>query len=161
MNEQVLRQYEFGCFVMDPDKRLLYREGQLLSLAPKILETLLVLIENRGRVLSKDELLTKVWGDTIVEEGGLTRNISILRKALGERPDEHQFIVTVPARGYQFVAEVRERTENGREPLDELGGPVKDFQPKRTLSLRHWQAVGGLVAFTLGIVVFLLIQSRP
>ena len=162
MNEQVRRRYEFGCFVMDPDKRLLYREGELVSLAPKILETLLVLIENRGRVLSKDELLTKVWGDTIVEEGGLTRNISILRKALGERPDEHQFIVTVPARGYQFVAEVHERTDSGSElPADELAGPVKDFQPKRTLSVRHWQVLGGLVALTLGIVVFVLIQSRP
>src|SRR5262245_31152743 len=162
MNEQVLRQYEFGCFVMDPDKRLLYREGQLLSLAPKILETLLVLIENRGRVLSKDELLTKVWGDTIVEEVGLARNISILRKALGERPDEHQFIVTVPARGYQFVAGVHERTDSGKElPVDELSGPVKDFQPKRTLSVRHWQVLAGLVALTLGIVVFVLIRSHP
>lgn len=161
MNEQVRRRYEFGCFVMDPDKRLLYREGELVSLAPKILETLLVLIENRGRVLSKDELLTKVWGDTIVEEGGLTRNISILRKALGERPDEHQFIVTVPARGYQFVAEVHERTDSERElPVDELAAPVNDFQPKRTLSVRHWQVLAGLAALTLGIVAFVLVQSR-
>jgi TolB-like protein/DNA-binding winged helix-turn-helix (wHTH) protein/Tfp pilus assembly protein PilF len=162
MNEQVRRGYEFGSFVMDPDKRLLYREGELVSLAPKILETLLVLIENRGRVLSKDELLTKVWGDTIVEEVGLARNVSILRKALGERPDEHQFIVTVPARGYQFVAEVHERTDSGKElPVDELSGTVKDFQPKRTLSVRHWQVLAGLVALTVGIVVFVLIRSHP
>jgi len=162
MNEQLRRRYEFGCFAVDPDKRLLYREGELVSLAPKILETLLVLIENRGRVLTKDELLSQVWGDTIVEEGGLTRNISILRKALGERPDDHQFIVTVPARGYQFVAEVHERTDNGRElAVDEPASPVKDFQPKRTLSARHWQVLAGLVALTLGIVVFVLIQSRP
>jgi TolB-like protein/DNA-binding winged helix-turn-helix (wHTH) protein/Tfp pilus assembly protein PilF len=161
MNEQVRRRYEFGCFVMDPDKRLLYREGELVSLAPKILETLLVLIENRGRVLTKDELLSQVWGDTIVEEGGLTRNISILRKALGERPDEHQFIVTVPARGYQFVAEVHERTDNGRAlAVDAPAGPMKDFQPKRTLSARHWQVLGGLVALTLAIIVLVLIQSR-
>ena len=67
-----------------------------------------MLIENRERVLSKDELLNQVWGDTIVEEGGLTRNISVLRKALGEKPEDHQYIVTVPARGYRFVAEVRD-----------------------------------------------------
>ena len=79
-----------------------------MPLAPKVLETLLVLIENRDRVLTKDELLKQLWGDTIVEEGGLTRNISILRKTLGEKPDDHQYIVTLPARGYQFVAEVRE-----------------------------------------------------
>jgi tetratricopeptide (TPR) repeat protein len=60
-------------------------------------------------VLSKDELLKRVWGDTIVEEGGLTRNVSVLRKALGEKPEDHHYVVTVPARGYQFVAEVRER----------------------------------------------------
>ena len=79
-----------------------------MPLAPKVLETLLALIDNRDRVLTKDELLKQVWGDTVVEEGGLTRNISILRKTLGEKPDEHQYIVTVPARGYQFVADVRE-----------------------------------------------------
>ena len=57
-------------------------------------------------MVTKDELLKQVWGDTSVEEGGLTRNVSMLRKALGEKPDDHQYIVTVPGRGYQFVAEV-------------------------------------------------------
>ena len=61
-----------------------------MALAPKALETLLVLIEHRDRVLTKDELLQRIWGDTVVEEGGLTRNISILRKALGEKPEDHQ-----------------------------------------------------------------------
>ncbi len=68
----------------------------------------MALVENRERVLTKDELLTQIWGDTVVEERGLTRNVSILRKTLGEKPDDHQFIVTVPARGYRFVAKVRE-----------------------------------------------------
>ena len=97
MIEQLPPFYEFGPFSVDAGKRLLLRNGEPVPLAPKVLETLLVLIENRERVLSKDELLKQVWGDTIVEEGGLTRNISVLRKALGEKPEDHQYIVTVPA----------------------------------------------------------------
>ena len=111
MSERLNHVYEFGSFSLDANKRLLLRAGEPLPLAPKVLETLIALVENRGRVLSKDELLKQVWGDTIVEEGGLTRNISVLRKALGERPDDHQYIVTVPAQGYRFVAEVQERRE--------------------------------------------------
>ena len=67
----------------------LVRDGEPVPLAPKVLETLLALIEHRDRVVTKDELLQRIWGDTVVEEGGLTRNISILRKALGEKPDDH------------------------------------------------------------------------
>jgi TolB-like protein/DNA-binding winged helix-turn-helix (wHTH) protein/lipopolysaccharide biosynthesis regulator YciM len=100
---------EFGPFRLDPDKRLLLRDGEPVALAPKAFETLLALIEQPGRVITKDELLQRIWGDTVVEEGGLTRNISILRKALGEKPDDHQYVVTIPGRGYQFVANVHER----------------------------------------------------
>src|SRR5678815_5326128 len=109
MSEPLPAFYEFGPFSVDAGKRLLLRHGEPVPLAPKVLETLLVLIEARERVLSKDELLKQVWGDTIVEEGGLARNVSVLRKALGEKPEDHRYIVTVPARGYRFVADVRER----------------------------------------------------
>jgi eukaryotic-like serine/threonine-protein kinase len=115
MSEQSRRFYEFGSFSVHVSKRLLRRNGEPVPLEPKVLETLLVLVENRGCVLTKDELLKQVWGDTIVEEGGLTRNISVLRKVLGERRGYHQYIVTVPGRGYQFVADVQERSENGEE----------------------------------------------
>jgi TolB-like protein/DNA-binding winged helix-turn-helix (wHTH) protein/Tfp pilus assembly protein PilF len=104
--------YEFGPFYVDANKRRLLRHGEPVPLAPKVLDTLLVLVDNRDRVLTKDELLKHLWRDTIVEEGGLTRNISILRKTLGEKPDEHQYVVTLPGRGYQFVAEVREVEAN-------------------------------------------------
>jgi len=99
--------YEFGPFRLDSGKRLLLRDGEPLQLRPKAFDTLLVLVQNSGRVLDKDELMQAVWGATIVEEGGLTRNISVLRKALGESPDEHRYIVTAPGRGYCFVATVR------------------------------------------------------
>jgi DNA-binding winged helix-turn-helix (wHTH) protein len=99
MSDQTNRYYEFGSFSVDVGTRVLLSSGKPVPLTPKVLETLLVMIENRGRVLTKDELLNLVWGDTIVEEGGLTRNVSVLRKVLGERPDDHQYIVTVPDRG--------------------------------------------------------------
>ena len=116
MNELLKPAFEFGPFSLDPGKRLLLRNGEAVPLAPKVLETLLALVENRDRVLSKDELLDQVWGGTSVEEGGLTRNVSILRKTLGEKPDDHRFIVTVPGRGYRFVATVNHKTVNEPSP---------------------------------------------
>ena len=112
MSEPPKPAFEFGPFSLDAGKRLLLRNGEAVPLAPKVLETLLALVESRDRVLSKDELLDRVWGGASVEEGGLTRNVSILRKTLGEKPDDHQFIVTVPGHGYRFVADVKDTTVN-------------------------------------------------
>jgi Tol biopolymer transport system component/DNA-binding winged helix-turn-helix (wHTH) protein len=103
--------YEFGEFTLDVDRRILLRGGQPVVLAPKVFETLLALVEPGGRTVTREELLDRVWGGAAVEEGGLSRNISILRKALGEKPDEHLYIVTVPGRGYQFAAEVRQPSQ--------------------------------------------------
>lgn len=100
--------YEFDHFRLDPNKRLLWREGEKIPLKPKVFETLLVLVQNRGRVLEKDELMRRLWPDSVVEEGNLNKNISELRRLLGEHAREHNFIVTVPGRGYNFVASVRE-----------------------------------------------------
>ncbi len=100
--------YEFGPFQFDPNHRSLLCDGQPVTLTPKNLETLQVLLEQRGRVLEKDELLELLWPDSVVEENNLTQNISALRKALGEKPGEQRYIKTIPGRGYRFVAEVRE-----------------------------------------------------
>ena len=147
--------FEFGPFSLDPGKRLLLRNGAAVPLAPKVLETLLVLVENRDRVLSKDELLDQVWGGASVEEGGLTRNVSILRKTLGEKPDDHQFIVTVPGRGYRFVAGVRETGPN-ESPAEVRGEPIQqDAWPSRPLAGR-WLALAGLAVLALGSTVYML-----
>lgn len=100
--------YEFGPFRLDPARRLLSRQGEAIPLTSKVLDTLLVLVENRGRVVAKEELMKAVWPDTFVEEGNLTQNISTLRKVLGESPIEHAYIETIPKRGYRFVASVTE-----------------------------------------------------
>jgi TolB-like protein/DNA-binding winged helix-turn-helix (wHTH) protein/Flp pilus assembly protein TadD len=99
--------YEFGDFRLDSKRRLLLREGGIVPLTPKCFDVLLLLVSHHGQVVSKDELMSRVWPDTIVEENNLNVNVSLLRKTLGEKPNDHQFIVTVPASGYQFVAEVR------------------------------------------------------
>lgn len=112
--------YEFGPFRVDAVKRLLLREDQTVQLTPKCFDILLALVESSGKIVDKDELMKRVWPDSFVEEGNLTYNISILRKALGERAGEHQYIVTVPGRGYRFVASVRE-SQPGPDQADSEG----------------------------------------
>ncbi|HEU4712298.1 MAG TPA: winged helix-turn-helix domain-containing protein [Pyrinomonadaceae bacterium] len=104
--------FEFGRFRLKPAERILLREGELVPLTPKVFDILITLVENRGQVVSKDDLMKRVWPSTYVEEGNLTQNVSLLRKALGETPGGVQFIETVPRRGYRFVADIRE-TSNG------------------------------------------------
>jgi len=84
------RFYDFGVFQVDFGRRLLLRRGNPVALTPKAFEILVVLVRNRDRVVGKDELMRLVWPDTIVEENNLTRNISSLRRALGEGPNEHR-----------------------------------------------------------------------
>jgi Tol biopolymer transport system component/DNA-binding winged helix-turn-helix (wHTH) protein len=127
MSEQTTRLYEFGPFRVDAVKCVLVRDGEVVPLTPKTFETLLVLIRNRGRVLEKEELLKEVWPDTFVEENNLARNISALRKALGEGLNEHKYIVTVPGRGYRFVADVTEVDEMGEVINDQSDGAMNDW----------------------------------
>ena len=99
--------YEFGPFVLDPAERTLLREGQRVRLRPKVFDMLLVLVENSGRLVEKEELMRAVWPEQFVEEGNLNKNVSMLREALGESPASPTYIETEPKRGYRFVAEVR------------------------------------------------------
>jgi len=99
--------YEFGPFRLIPDEGLLLRHDRPVPLTPKALETLVVLVQNSGHLVEKDELLGKVWPDSFVEEATVAQNVFTLRKVLGDTPDGHQYIETVPRRGYRFVAAVR------------------------------------------------------
>jgi len=97
--------YEFDKFRLDPSERRLLRGNEQVALTAKVFDILTVLVENSGHLLEKDELIKTIWPDTAVEEGNLTRYVSTLRKALGEN-GQHQFIETVPRRGYRFIADV-------------------------------------------------------
>jgi TolB-like protein/Tfp pilus assembly protein PilF len=127
--------YEFGPFRIEQGERLLRRGTEVIPLAPKAIETLLVLASSGGRVVEKEELIQRVWPDTFVEEGGLARNISLLRRVLGEGPADHQYIETIPRRGYRFVAPVSEASQEQAPagslavlPLANLSNdPAQDF----------------------------------
>ena len=100
--------FEFGPFRLDATERMLSRNGEPLPMAPKVFDTLVVLVSHRGHLLEKEQLMKEVWPDTFVEEVNLAVNISALRKILGEPNHGHAFIETVPKRGYRFIAEVSE-----------------------------------------------------
>lgn len=127
--------YEFGAFHLDSCKRLLTSQGKSLPLTPKAFDILLVLVEHAGQVMVKEDLLRIVWPDTVVEEGNLTFNIHALRKALGERPSEHKYILTVPGRGYCFVAETKKvsAAEPGR--VDTVALPRPQRSPVKSLAV--------------------------
>ena len=98
--------YEFGQFRMDPSRKILLRDGEPVLLTSKAFEMLQVLIERSDKVISKDELMKALWPDSFVEESNLTQHISVLRKALGETPQDHRYILTFPGRGYRFANEI-------------------------------------------------------
>ncbi|HSE32061.1 MAG TPA: winged helix-turn-helix domain-containing protein [Pyrinomonadaceae bacterium] len=100
--------YEFGPFRVDPRERQLMRNGEVVPLRPKVFDILLLLVQNSGHVLTKDDVMKQIWSNTAVEEGNISRTISTLRTVLGEHPRDHRYIETVPWRGYRFVANVRE-----------------------------------------------------
>jgi len=97
--------YEFGPFRLEPNEGKLLRSNEIVELTPKTFDTLVLLVRNSGHLLEKEELIRMLWPDTFVEEGSLSNNIFLLRKALGEEPP---YIETVPKRGYRFVGAVRQ-----------------------------------------------------
>ncbi len=129
MNETDSQTYEFGDFRLCAAKRLLYGRGdETIPLTPKVFDTLLYLVQNNRRVIEKDEMMTAIWGDTIVEENNLNKNISILRQVFGEKKNEHRFIVTIPGHGYKFVADVLEVSEKSADaPIKTVA--VLPFKP--------------------------------
>ena len=118
--------FEFGNFLLDKNERVLFENGKPVSITPKTFQLLLVLIENHGRIVEKDELMKTVWADSFVEEGNLTYTMRLLRKALADDSQNPRFIETVPRRGYRFVASVREAVD---EPVAENTVPSAISQP--------------------------------
>jgi len=106
MNSEPKRKISFAEFELDAARRKLMREGKTLPLNAKAFDLLVYLAENAGRVVTKNELLDAVWADQFVEEANLKVQMSALRKALGERRDEHRFLVTIPGKGYKFIADI-------------------------------------------------------
>ena len=140
MNQSIAHIYSFGPFRLNAIKRLLLREGEAVPLKPKVFETLLALVEHRGAVVEKDELMRRIWPDATVEEGNLSVNIFALRRALGERPEDHEYIVTVPGHGYSFVADISVMTNDG-DSAAVVHSPTSSTDP--TASGERFEPVGG------------------
>jgi TolB-like protein/DNA-binding winged helix-turn-helix (wHTH) protein/Tfp pilus assembly protein PilF len=144
----------FGSYRLDVAGRSLTRDGEFVALPPKAVETLILLAENQGKTVLKEELLETVWSGIFVEEGSLTQAISILRKALGESGDGQQWIRTVPKRGYCFVAPVRVGGDLPEPPAATVAAlPQTPLHPRR-----WWIAAIALAALILA--GFLLIYHR-
>ena len=109
--------YAFDNFRIDLAERVLLREDSEISLTPKVFDTLLVLIENAGRIVEKEELIRKVWQERFVQENNLTFNIKMLRKALGDSAGDPRFIETIPRRGYRFIGKVEKISEDTAESI--------------------------------------------
>ena len=114
MNQPNKSCYSFGEFCLDGAERRLLRNGAVISLAPKVFDTLLLLVKNSGHLVEKDEFMRQIWAATFVGEDALARNISILRKALGGSSDSQTYIETIPKRGYRFVAEAQKQDDQER-----------------------------------------------
>lgn len=108
--------YGFGAYQLDAEERVLFRDGQPVTLPPKDLETLLVLVERAGHIVEKEQLLDKVWPGVFIEEGNLARHIFNLRQVLGDGADGSKYIETIPRRGYRFVAAVQQVSAESGAP---------------------------------------------
>ncbi len=177
MSKQTKHVYEFGAFRVDAGQGLLTREGEVIPLAPKAFDILLVLVQGGGLVIPKEELMTRVWPDSFVEETNISRNIFTLRQALGD-----QYIETVPKRGYRFVGPVTQPSlEDGeslileersrsriivqeQEDLQESDPPQVGLEspvalpvtplPRRSVVSRRQLAVAGVALIALAAVAF-------
>jgi TolB-like protein/DNA-binding winged helix-turn-helix (wHTH) protein/Tfp pilus assembly protein PilF len=146
-SEQLSVAYLFGPFRLETGSGRLLQGDQPIPLSPKIFQALVYLVERRGQLVTKDDLMQALWTDAIVGESNLTQTIFVLRKALADDGSGQRYITTVPGRGYRFEAEVRRVPENGRlaEDVPAVGtGAEVPAAPKRS-AFRTWRVVVGLV----------------
>lgn len=161
--------YDFAEFRLDLGERQLFRHGAPVALPPKVFETLLVLIENAGRIIEKEDLMARLWPDTFVEENNLNKNVSLLRKTLGEG----NYIETIPRRGYRFMAEATfaaaadspppEMSDRSFPAVEALSTPPAPDRPGgRRAALAWGVAVGALaIAVLFGILAFRRPRTIP
>ncbi|HEY6388629.1 MAG TPA: winged helix-turn-helix domain-containing protein, partial [Candidatus Acidoferrum sp.] len=170
--------YEFGPFRVDPEKQVLLREDQHVPITPKAFETLLILVRHSREDVSKDELMNALWPDAFVEEANLSQNIFMLRKALGDTPEDRRYIVTLPGRGYRFAEQVRTVTLDGEnlviesrsrttvvvEQADRSPAESRQVVPtssRRKLSWKSLLPIGAVLALSVLGAVFLLRKPKP
>ena len=162
--------YEFGPFRVDPEKHILLRGSQPVAITPKTFETLLILVRHSREVVSKDDLMNELWPDAFVEEANLSQNIFMLRKALGDRPEDRRYIVTLPGKGYRFVADVRTVNQAGEDVIvasrsrshiviEHTDGPPAEILPAPPATVdrkRGWYRVAAIGTVAALLVVAMM-----
>lgn len=145
--------YRFGEFTVDREQKVLLRNDSPLPLAPKVFDTLLILVDNGGRIVEKGELMKRLWPDSFVEESNLTFNIQQLRKALGDNARQPRFIETVARRGYRFIAQVNGNSALPSAATNELSSTSAALSlPASKRSYLSIAALAVLVAGSIAIV---------
>ena len=166
--------YEFGPFRVDPEKQILLRGSQPVAITPKTFETLLILVRHSREVVSKNDLMNELWPDAFVEEANLSQNIFMLRKVLGDTPEDRRYIVTLPGKGYRFVADVRTVNQDGEDVIvasrsrsqiviehgDSSSGEILSTTPANVDRKNVWKrlAVIGTVAALLAAAMVLYLH---
>lgn len=156
MSASEVTSYRFGPFRLDPAERLLYCQGQPVSLTPKAAETLIVLVTRHGRLVTKDDILREVWPDVVVEENNLAQHISMLRRTLAQAGGDVPFIETVPKRGYRFVASVmedRDPSPAGAAAAAAVAAPALPVAPAVGDAPRASRRAGWMMAVSVGAIV--------
>jgi TolB-like protein/DNA-binding winged helix-turn-helix (wHTH) protein/Tfp pilus assembly protein PilF len=148
--------YEFGPFRLIPSERQLWRDKAAVALKPKVFDLLVVLVENSGRLIEKEELMKRIWPDSFVEEANLSVTVSALRRALGEGPEDNRFVETVPRHGYRFVANVKGFSAYSDDPPkptedEAVASPDSIASPRPLFSRRVW-AVALMVLIGISII---------
>ena len=150
------RFYRFGSFRLDPDTRVLLRNGDVVRLPPKAIDTLLVLLQSAGQPVGREALIQAVWPDTFVEENNLAHHVSVLRRTLGNGEGGRAYIETIPKRGYRFVGEVKETMDDAGDVAERAPA-----EPSRALTVSRptrWKQAVAIALPALGalVVVWLL-----
>lgn len=160
MSVEIGHSYKFGEFTVDCDQKVLLRDGSPLPLAPKVFDTLLILVDNKGRIVEKDELIKRLWPNTFVEESNLTFNIQQVRKILGDNAREPRFIETVARRGYRFIAEVTKTQSAVASTVEPEQPSSPEFRP--ALKKSHLSVALASSILIVGAIVFAfwVVKSR-
>jgi DNA-binding winged helix-turn-helix (wHTH) protein/Tol biopolymer transport system component len=152
MSQKTKPFYAFGPFLLDVSERLLALEGKPVALAPKAFEALVILVENAGHLIDKDDLMKRLWPDSFVEEGNVAKHVSLLRKVLSEATDGREYIETVPKRGYRFVVDVSEVADPEADAERETLSSAKlelELEPRRPVAGRRVLEAAAAVAVLL------------
>jgi eukaryotic-like serine/threonine-protein kinase len=153
--------YQFGPFQLDVRERRLSRGTEVIPVRLKVFDTLQVLVENAGRLVTKQELLDAVWPNTTVEENNLNHNVSVLRKALGEKATGQQYIETVPRVGYRFVAAVETAEPRTEVPMASAAKTHEAGARLRVWRERQWRLALTVLAVAIATAATLLYLVRP